>query len=429
MPALLWADQKGRILDHPYLEMAGFSAARPRRPEPGELVPLPPFSRLFYLPGCPPLGWDRKKGRFVVADFVRVGRRLFSAQAVAAFPAPGWVRTLLPAADYNPKKVILPMWAYTAVGLEGDDYLIPAFRVEESPHWDPANFDDREILPRLEKRLAQRRSNRLYAHLARCAAENHCFAAKNLFLGRGEAPLPVSRSCNAACLGCLSLQPREGPAASHHRIGFKPSPKEIVELCLDHLARVPEGILSFGQGCEGEPLTETGLIETAVRKLRAETKAGTVNLNTNGSDPEAVARLARAGLDSIRVSLVSPRPSIYRAYVRPRGFGLQEVEQSLATAVKAGLFTMINYLVFPGISDQEEEVEAMTSLLKRTGARFVHLKNLCLDPAWYLQAVEPGPSPALGMGSMAQRLVDRVEGLRLGYFNQPRVGSKGWAAE
>jgi len=425
MPALLWADNQGRILDHPFLEMAGFSAARPRRPDPGDLVPLPPFSRLFYLPGCPPLGWDRKMGRFVTADKVRVGRRLFPAQAVAAFPAPGWVRTLLPAADYAAKKVILPMWAYTAVGMEGDDFLIPAFRIEESPFWDPANFDDREVLPRLEKRLAQRRANRLYAHLARCAAENHCFAAKNLFLGRGEAPLPVSRSCNAACLGCLSLQPKEGPAASHHRIGFRPSPEEIVQVGLDHLAKAPEGILSFGQGCEGEPLSETDLIEAAIKELRAKTKAGTINLNTNGSDPKAVARLVRAGLDSIRVSLVSPRPGIYRAYVRPRGFGLEEVRRSLETAVQAGLFAMINYLVFPGVSDQEEEIEALAALLEETGTRFVHLKNLCLDPAWYLSAIEPGPSPALGMRIMAQRLVDRVSGLKLGYFNQPRGGGKG----
>ncbi len=421
MPALLWADEKGRILDHPYLEMAGFSGGKPTRPRRGELVPLPQFSRLFFLPDCPPVGWDPKQKKYVRADRVRVGRRWFRAQAVAAFPAPGWVRTLLPAADYSPKKVILPMWAYTAVGLEEDDYLIPAFQVEDNPYWDPANFDDQEILPLLKERLKSRPENRLYAHLANCATVNHCFAAKNLFLGRWEAPLPVSRRCNAACLGCLSLQPQEGPTASHHRIGFRPDHSELIELSLDHLERAPQGILSFGQGCEGEPLTESDLIEKTIRGIRAKTGAGTINLNTNGSNPAAVARLAEAGLDSIRVSLISPREKIYNTYVRPRGFGLDQIRDSLKTASEAGLFTMINYLVFPGVSDQEEEYAALGDLLERTGVDFVHFKNLCLDPAWYLEKIDPGDSPALGLKNMARRLKKERPGLRLGYFNQGKA--------
>ena len=382
---------------------------------------MPEFSRLFYLPGCPPIGWDPRQNKFVRAEQVRVGRRLFKAQAVAAFPAPGWVRTLLPAADYSSKKVILPLWAYTAVGLEEDEYLIPAFQVEDNPFWDPANFDDEDLLPLLEERLQERPDNRLYAHLANCATINHCFAAKNLFLGRWEAPLPISRSCNAACLGCLSLQSQEGPTASHHRIDFRPDPDEIIELSLDHLKSAPKGILSFGQGCEGEPLTEADLIEKAVRGIRAKTKAGTLNLNTNGSDPAAVARLAEAGLDSIRVSLISPRPRIYQTYVRPRGFGLDEVAASLKTAARAGLFTMINYLVFPGVSDQEEEYRALIDLLDRTGVDFVHFKNLCLDPAWYLEKIDPGDSPAMGLENMARLLLEERPGLKLGYFNQGGV--------
>ena len=408
-------------MDHPFLEMAGFSGKRPTRPAPGELVPLPRFSRLFFLPDCPPLGWDPRQKKYVRAEKVRVGRRWFRAQAVAAFPAPGWVRTLLPAADYSHKKVILPMWAYTAVGLEDDDYLIPAFQVEDNPYWDPANFDDQEVLPLLEERLESRPNNRLYAHLADCATLNHCFAAKNLFLGRWEAPLPVSRQCNAACLGCLSLQPQEGPAASHHRIEFRPDPYEIIELSLDHLKVAPQGILSFGQGCEGEPLTEANLIEQSIRGIREKTDAGTINLNTNGSDPQAVARLTKAGLDSIRVSLISPRQKIYDAYVRPRGFGLDQVRDSLKTASDAGLFTMINYLVFPGVSDQEEEYEALVELLDQTKVDFVHLKNLCLDPAWYFEKIDPGKSPAVGLHNMARRLKKDRPKLKLGYFNQGKA--------
>ncbi len=419
MPALLWADDQGRILDHPHLEMAGFLGREAARPDEGGLIPLPEFSKLFYLPGCPPIGYDRRTGKYVRVETVRLGRKNFTAQAVAAFMAPGWVRTLLPAADYSKKDVILPMWGYTAVGFDERGYVVPAFKIENNPSWDPANFDDEEVVPALETRLAERPDNRLYAHLAECAVINHCFAAKNLFLGRWEAPLPVSRSCNAACLGCISLQPPDGPRAPHHRIEFTPSAAEVTQVALDHLARAPDGIVSFGQGCEGDPLTETALIRDSIAAIRAATGAGTINLNTNGSRPEAVAELAAAGLDSIRVSLVSPRPEIFTAYVRPRGFGLAEVEKSLITAREAGVFTMINYLVFPGVSDQEAEIEALLDFLRRTGVMFVHLKNLCIDPDFYLNHIPLADSPAVGLARLAQILESEIDGLRLGYFNQP----------
>ncbi|MBW2618378.1 MAG: radical SAM protein [Deltaproteobacteria bacterium] len=425
MPALLWADDQGRIRDFPDLEMTGFSGGDPVRPEPEGLVALPDYSRLFFLPGCPPVGYDSRKGQYVRLSQVKAGRRRFTAHAVAAFLAPGWVRTLAPAADYSAKKIILPMWSYTAVGFGEADYLVPAFRIEENPAWDPAGFDDDELLPLLEKRLAQRGSNRLYEHLVGCAVDNHCFAAKNLFLGRGEAPLPVSRACNASCLGCLSLQPAEGAAVSHFRLGFRPTAEEVAQVALDHLEAVPEGIVSFGQGCEGEPLTETPLLIEAIKKIRAKTLNGTINLNTNGSDPEAVARLAEAGLDSIRVSLASPRPEIFQAYVKPQGFGLKEVTQSLTKAHQKGLFTMVNYLVFPGVSDQEAEVEAMIGFLRGCQVRFLHLKNLCIDPDYYLRSIPFPDSPAIGLESLAETLRSEVKGLKLGYFNQPAAGRPG----
>ncbi|MCK7474573.1 MAG: hypothetical protein MZV49_15640 [Rhodopseudomonas palustris] len=59
----------------------------------------------------------------------------------------------------------------------------------------------------MKARLKGHEDNPILAQLARCATEYHCLAAKNLFLGRWEAPLPVANSCNSACVGCLSWQP------------------------------------------------------------------------------------------------------------------------------------------------------------------------------------------------------------------------------
>ena len=156
MLAMLWADERGRIYDHPELEPVGASGREPLRLADQALMPLPDFSRLFYLPGCAPWGFDARRGAYARVENVRLGRRLVKAQAVAAFMAPGYVRTLLPGADYASKKVVLPMWGYSAVGLGGNGYVVPAFRIEENPTWDPANFDDQEVMPLLERRMAGR---------------------------------------------------------------------------------------------------------------------------------------------------------------------------------------------------------------------------------------------------------------------------------
>lgn len=418
-PRLLFADERGTIYDHPRLLALGMSATQWVLPDQQEWIPLPDMSRLFYMPGCPPVGLDPNTGRLVVLQSERVGRRRVRCFAVAAFLEPGYVRTLLPAAETSSKDYVLPLWAYTAVGFSAGGHVAAAFQVEHNPHWDPRNFDDREVMPRVQERLKSGKASPLVRHLADCALLNHCFAAKNLFLGRWEAPLPVSKTCNARCLGCLSHQPKGSCPAAHSRMSFRPSVEQIVDLAVEHLETAQDPIVSFGQGCEGEPLTEAQLIAEAVGKIRARTGRGTINLNTNGSLPKALHLIVEAGLDSVRISLNSARAELHRAYFRPRGFHLQEVQESLRMCREAGVFTMINYLVFPGISDQEEEWLHLRGLMQSTGVQFLHLKNLCIDPEVYLRAMPAGSSPAMGMMELWRKIREEFPEVELGYFNQP----------
>ncbi len=418
LPFLLYADDRGRVYEHPFLRMAGFSGTDPMPLEEADLVPMPEFSKLFFLPGCPPVGVNQDTGQYEVLEEARFGRRMGPCHAVAAFLEPGIVRTHLPAAECRNQDRVLPSWAYTAVGFREGRYWAAGFRVEDNPRWDPRNYDDRELLPAMDAYRA-RHTGPLVEHLAQCATSNHCFAAKNLFLKRWEAPLPVSRACNAACLGCLSLQPEDGCEASHHRISFTPSVEEIVSLAVGHLEASSRAIVSFGQGCEGEPLTEHELVSESIRAIRKRTDRGTINLNTNGSLPERVREIAASGLDSIRISLNSPRPAFYRAYYRPRGYDLEDVLASARLSREMGLYTMINYLVFPGVSDTEEEVEASMGMIGGTGVQFLHLKNLCIDPGLYLSHMPEDGSPVLGMRGMAAELTAGFPDLSLGYFNQP----------
>ncbi len=104
------------------------------------------------------------------------------------------------------------------------------------------------------------------------------------------------------------------------RIRFVPSVDEVIEVAQPHLKEAEDAIVSFGQGCEGEPLIQWRLLERSIRQLRVITDRGTIHLNTNGSFPDRVANLCDAGLDSLRVTLNSPHRKYYNRYHKPKGY-------------------------------------------------------------------------------------------------------------
>jgi len=312
----------------------------------------------------------------------------------------------------------LPLYAYTAVGFADDRYWASAFRVDPDPRQDPWRF----ARPKIEAGIARLRTelprNRVVRQLERCALDYGCRAAQNFFLGRHEGPLPVSIACNAQCLGCISLQPDGAFRASHDRLAIPPTPKEVADAALAHLARVPAGVVSFGQGCEGEPTLFGPILVEATRRIRAASSRGTINLNSNASSPAVVRALCDAGLDAIRASLNSPRPAVYAAYYQPRGYDVADVEGSIATVVRAGGYASINLLCFPGVTDTPPELEALGGLIERTGLQAIQLRNLNIDPDLYRKALPRGTlQPGRGMRWLRDALARRFPALRFGYFN------------
>ncbi|MGA1844885.1 MAG: radical SAM protein [bacterium] len=420
LPSLVVADIEGRIFDHHAMGMAGMSGRTPCLPQPDELVPLPFGSTLFYMPGRAPLGWDREKNRIGPCTEATTKGRTGMCFAVAAFLPPGYVRTLLPAARLLEDAPTLPLWAYAAVGWKEGKFWATGIQVDPNPHWDPVFFQDDEGLAGLVREaLSRMPGNRLLSHLARCALEYHCFAAKNCFYRRWELPLPTSPGCNARCLGCISLQPAGCCPAPHGRISFVPTVEEICDITLPHLTEAEDPIASFGQGCEGEPILQAGVIERAVKRLRTHTSRGIINLNTNGSKPDVIDRLCRAGMDSIRVSLNSPHPPFFTAYHRPMGFSLQEVKESLILAREAGASSAINLLVFPGVTDREEERDRLVRFIWETGIDQIQMRNLNIDPDIYCAAVTT-EGPRYPLPSLMADLQEVFPNLTFGYFNRAK---------
>jgi molybdenum cofactor biosynthesis enzyme MoaA len=237
-------------------------------------------------------------------------------------------------------------------------------------------------------------------------------------MNRWEAPLPVSPDCNARCIGCISRQDGTGLSATQERITFVPEPDEICGVAVPHLEKAARPVVSFGQGCEGEPLLQAATIEASIRMMRRATGRGTINLNTNGSLPEAVERLCRAGLQSIRVSMNSARPEYYERYFRPKGFGFEQARRSISIVKANGGFASINYFVLPGFTDQVSEWNALRKLISETRLDLIQMRNLNIDPEWCLDELKVGSGEKkIGIRRLILQIRDEFPDVKLGYFN------------
>jgi molybdenum cofactor biosynthesis enzyme MoaA len=239
-------------------------------------------------------------------------------------------------------------------------------------------------------------------------------------MNRWEAPLPTSPVCNARCLGCISLQQGTGLCATQDRITFVPTPEEICGVAVPHLEKAQRAVVSFGQGCEGEPLLQAKTLAASIAIMRKNTSRGTINLNTNGSLPSEVEKLCATGLQSIRVSMNSARPGYYQKYFRPQGYSFEDARRSIMTVKANGGFASINYFVLPGFSDQEGEWLALKKLVSETRLDLIQMRNLNIDPEWYLNTLEPDlAEKKIGVSELIARLRNEFPNLRLGYFNPP----------
>jgi len=417
MPCLLFANSRGEILDYDGLNMAGSSAGNYFLPKPEELIPLPEGSELFVLPGRLPVGIEAGSGEpALLADNPYDPNEQLSA--VAAFMAPAYTAVYTAAYQSSRQAPLLPLFAYTAVGWLDGRFWVAAFRSDPDIRQDSSRFDQSVINRKTATLLEHHPENRLIQHLGKCCLTYGCPAARNYFLGRWEAPLPSSPVCNASCLGCISLQPSGCCPSTQDRIQFVPTPQELAEIAIPHLKTADRAVVSFGQGCEGEPLLQTKTLEKAIRLIRRATDRGTINLNTNGSLPEAVEKLARAGLDSIRISINSARPEFHQRYYRPSGFSLSDVRHSIAIMKDRNRHVSLNYFILPGFTDDPAESAALIELIETCSPDLIQLRNLNMDPEQYLTVVQHVPEqPASGMLNWLDRLHTRFPALQFGYFN------------
>jgi hypothetical protein len=97
---------------------------------------------------------------------------------------------------------------------------------------------------------------------------------------------------------------------------------------------------------------------------------------------------------------------------------MREVVASLIRAKEQGVYTSINLLVFPGVTDRGPEVEALMKLIRLTHLDLIQMRNLNIDPDLYLQAM--GKGKGIGISEMMRILKGEFPTLQFGYFNRPK---------
>lgn len=374
-----------------------------------QLIPMPSGASFVLVPGRGAVGIS-KMGNFSPL----VHHKL----ALAALLPQGYTRLALPA--YHGEGESLPLFGYTAVAWRDNQFYVAAKLEDIDLHkWDPVNFNTPDLAELVATRQAACPDNPIIQQLAYCSLEYGCFTAQNIFYRRWEGGVPVSNRCNAACVGCISEQEAECCPSPQSRIKYRPTAAQVLEVALPHLQTAEAGIISFGQGCEGEPLLEAKLIAQTITAIRQQTALGTINANTNAGYVAGVRLVSEAGIDSLRVSLNSAIADNYQAYYRAGSYGFGDVRQSIRLARDLGVYVAINLLAFPGVTDREDELEALIELIQTTGVNMVQVRNLNIDPEQYLRLMRHSSGDLYGMEQLADVLRSEIPGLVVGSFSRP----------
>jgi len=209
------------------------------------------------------------------------------------------------------------------------------------------------------------------------------------------------------------------------RLKFKPRAEDISEIIAHHLERAPEPMMSFGQGCEGEPTMNHDVIVGSIRLARERTTRGIININTNGSRPDTIDACAEAGASALRISINTFDRKMYDAYYRPADYTFDDVMRSFRVGRDRKMHVSINFLIWPGWTDRLQEIDAISELYDAGCLHMIQLRNLCVDPGHYRTVLPPRNERGLlwGMRPFVDELHKRHPKLRFGTFN-PRLAAE-----
>ncbi len=421
---LLYARPDGTLLEHPGLLPAALTFHGPQRACTWR--PLPHGATMCQLPGCTAQGYDAKGNLRTLSPEIDL--------AVGALLPTGYARIVLPAYRKPVGAPYLPLFGYTAVASVDGEICASCEPIDAPGTWNPDDYSTPELKALVDARISRDAQGPLIEQLSLCALEYGCYTAQNVFYERWEGALPSSRSCSAQCIGCISEQ-RGSVPSPQTRLLLQPTPDQMADLALAHLSGGPHRMISFGQGCEGEPLNRWRAVAQAIASVRARLPAaapngGCINMNTNGWHTRGLKAVVNSGLQRIRISLISAIDDHYAAYYKPRGYSFDDVRNSIKLCADQGVWVALNLLTFPGYTDCSGEVDALCDLIRTYGVHEVQVRTLNIDREMFVDSMPPPTGAAKGISRLLATLQET--GVRVATHAwigpQPSSGASGGAA-
>ena len=182
------------------------------------------------------------------------------------------------------------------------------------------------------------------------------------------------------------------------------------------MAYAPEGIVSFGQGCEGEPSLSADNIVEGIKIIRGKTALGQININTNAGYTDGIKKIVDAGLDTMRVSIISGLSDTYNAYYKAN-YQIENVKESIKYAKEKGVYVSLNMLFFPGLNDREEEVVGWKEFLTETKVDMIQLRNLNVDPNAFLKIMPVRKGEMIGAKAFIDNIKASFQDVVVGSFS------------
>lgn len=412
----LYANHKGEMFEDSSLMMLGRLGNEWVVPEDYELIPLPKGASLVSVPFNHPIGLG------INDEIICLEKDPFTnnepVYAVAALLPQGFTRTLMPAGVKVNYNKTMPLLGYAAVGFKDNQVYVAAIKTDQHRKWHPVNYNTEQLPQKINKMLNKFPENRILRQLATCSLQYSCFTAQNIFYQRWEGGIPTMVACNANCLGCIS-ESHAGVDSPQNRLDFKPNINEISEIASFHLSNASQAIISFGQGCEGEPSLNANTLAKAIQEVRNNhPKEGTININTNAGYTKGIKQMVDAGLDAMRVTIFSCNKANYLEYHKPHTYKFEDVINSINYAKDKGLKVSLNLLTFPGFTDREEEVQALIDFIKDNPIDMIQLRNLNIDPDLLISKF-PNEELSLGIVSFINTIQAELPQVKIGSYSHP----------
>ncbi len=107
-------------------------------------------------------------------------------------------------------------------------------------------------------------------------------------------------------------------------------------------------------------------------------------MQTPALTPSLASTLCNAGVNGLWVSTNSFQEDYFDKLHAPSGSKFNNLNASIKAMQDCGGETILDYQVFPGLTDHPREIEAMDAFLSGTAITTLHLSNLAIDPEWYM---------------------------------------------